>query len=262
MTRCRTRDALAQTLYARLFAWIVRTINAATSPAHSSANPRANARISTPAASFRASAFTRGTIDTSIAASLADPALEPSLEADKAAAGRNAEAERVLAVLDPCGFETSSGNSLEQLLINLADERVQQVGERALTAIVAATTTWLCHAGVPAQALGPLTRMSDRSNTTSAPKHTQRFPHPRPAAPRAPPRHSRRQAFLQHSFHREAALHREEHVAWPQIELPDNSGCVAALMSPPSGVLVLLEASTTEHAFFEAVSREVTPPQP
>ena len=66
-----------------------------------------------------------------------------------------------------------------------------------------------------------------------------------------------RQAFLQHSFHLEAALHRDEAVTWPQLELPDNSSCIAALMNAPHGILVLLDGASTEAAFFETVSREV-----
>ena len=67
------------------------------------------------------------------------------------------------------------------------------------------------------------------------------------------------QFFLQYVFYTEEAIHKEEGVTWPSVELPDNQGAIDVISAKDTGILLLLDgasklASAKEGAFFENVN--------
>ena len=50
------------------------------------------------------------------------------------------------------------------------------------------------------------------------------------------------QFFLHYVFYTEETIHKEEGVIWPNVELPDNQGCLDLVAKKDSGVLYQLDA--------------------
>merc|ERR1711965_245750 len=49
------------------------------------------------------------------------------------------------------------------------------------------------------------------------------------------------QFFLQYVFYTEEAIHKEEGVTWPSVELPDNQGAIDVISKKETGILFLLD---------------------
>ena len=69
------------------------------------------------------------------------------------------------------------------------------------------------------------------------------------------------QFFLHYVFYTEEAIHKEEGVIWPNVELPDNQGALDLIAKKDTGVLFMLDAASKlqgakETDYFESINKD------